>query len=83
MDIMDSITSKWLIKHLPGYCFGSDMNLYRLPFVSLNRAYSLRKIKLQNKNRYRVNRRWLSMQQVKERIYLNPEIEVIKNNNPF
>jgi hypothetical protein len=78
---MQEITSKWLIKNLAGYCFGSDMNLYRLPFVSLNRSYALRKIKLQNKNRYRVNRRWLSMQQIKERIYLNPEIQVIKNNN--
>jgi hypothetical protein len=78
---MQEITSKWLIKHLPGYCFGSDMNLYRLPFVSLNRAYALRKIKLQNKNRYRIKKKWLSMQQIKERIYLNPKIEVIKSNN--
>ena len=79
------ISSKWLIRGFPDYCFGSDKELYRFPFNSGKNNYSLRKIKRQPHNRWLINGKFWSEKQLSDKIYLNPNPEIIiKNTNmPF
>jgi hypothetical protein len=80
-----AIFSKWLIKGLDGFFFGSDKELYRLPFKSGRNHFGLRKLKKQDKNRWKVNSVWWSEKQLKDKIYLNPNPKMIIKNeeNPF
>lgn len=79
------IFSKWLIHGIEGFCFGSDKNLYRLPFKSGRNHFGLRCLKKQHKNRWKINGVWWSERQLADKIYLNPNPEVIVkiNNVPF
>ena len=74
---MNQVYSKWLIKGIEGFCFGSDHNLYRLPYESFNRWKALRLIKKQVHNRYKINGKWWSENQLRDKIYLNPDPEII------
>ena len=75
--LKSGIFSKWLIKGFPGYCFGSDKKLYKLPYESNHRYMGLREIKKQIPNRYKLNGKWWSKRQLKEKIYRNPNPEII------
>lgn len=66
------IFSKWLINGFTDYCFGSDKELYKLPFKSGKNNYGLRKIKKQYPNRWRIQGKWWSENQLQSKIYLNP-----------
>lgn len=81
----NGITSKWLIKGIDGFCFGSDKELYRLPFKSGRNYFGVRKLKKQTKNRWKINKKWWSERQLKSKIYLNPNPEflVVCNDMPF
>lgn len=82
----NGISSKWLIEGMEGYFFGSDLNLYKMPFESKGRHYGLRMIREQNKDRFKINGKWWSKRQLKSRIYLNPTPKImIKNESdcPF
>ena len=85
--VKSGIYSKWLIKGLEGFCFGSDKVFYKLPFSSGKNHYGLKAIKKQYPNRYRINqKKWISENQLKDRIYLNPNPELIienKSDCPF
>ena len=72
-----AIFSRWLIDGLEGYCFGSDKQLYRLPFRSGLNHYGLRKLKMQHPNRWKINGAWWSKRQLLRKIYPNPNPEVI------
>lgn len=74
------IFSKWLINGFPDYCFGSDKELYRLPFKSGRNYFGLRRLKKQPKNRWKINGKWWSEKQLKSKIYLNPNSELIVSN---
>jgi hypothetical protein len=80
-----SITSKWLIRGLEGYCFGSDKELYRLPFKSGRNHFGLRKLKKQYPYRWRINNQWWSQNQLADKIYLNPNPEILvgDKDSPF
>lgn len=71
------IVSKWLIQGIDGFCFGSDKELYRLPFKSSRNYFGLRKLKKQPKNRWKINGKWWSEKQLKSKIYLNPDPKII------
>jgi hypothetical protein len=79
------VLSKWLIKGIEGYCFGSDLEVYRMPFNSGRNNFGLRKLIKQHPNRWRINGVWWSQRQLKSKIYLNPEPEIIIDNEekPF
>jgi len=79
------IFSKWLISNIDGYVFGSDKEMYRLPFKSGRNYFGLRRLKMQKPNRYKISGKWWSKSQLKNRVYLNqnPEIIVYLNNMPF
>ena len=79
------IISKWRIKGFPDYCFGSDNELYRFPFKSGKNHYSLRQIKRQPHNRWLINGKFWSERQLADKIYLNPNPEIIVKNTdmPF
>ncbi len=82
----NGIFSKWLIKGIEGFCFGSDKNLYRLPFESGRNHFGIRKLKKQPKDRWKINGVWWSERQLKQKIYINPNPEVIiecLNDCPF
>ena len=71
------VFSKWLIKDIEGYCFGSDFEVYRMPFKSGKNNFGLRKLIKQYPNRWRINDAWWSQRQLKSKIYLNPNPEKI------
>jgi hypothetical protein len=73
----NGVFSKWLIKDINGYCFGSDKELYRIPFKSGRNHFGLRKIKKQHPNRWRINNQWYSERQLKSKLYLNPNPEIL------
>ena len=73
----NGIFSKWLITGFEEYCFGSDGNLYKLPYESFKRWKSLRLIKKQKHDRYKINGKWWSQKQLRDKIYLNPNPEQI------
>jgi len=73
----NGVFSKWLIKGFPGFCFGSDKKLYKLPYESNKRHLSLREIKQQHPNRYKLNGKWRSEKQLQGLIYLNPNPQII------
>lgn len=78
--------SKWRIKNIDGYVFGENKKLYKLPFKSNNKYYSLREIKKQPPNRYRINNEWWSEKQLRNKIYIdNNPIELYNDDNylPF
>ena len=81
----NGIFSKWLIKGIPNYCFGSDKEVYKLPFKSGRIYFGLRKLKKQYPNRWRINDEWWSESQLKDKIYLNPNPETLieSNDMPF
>ena len=82
----NGIVSKWLIHGIEGFCFGSDKNLYRLPFKSGRNNFGLRCLKKQPGNRWKINGFWYSERQLKSKIYLNPNPEVLiacKSDCPF
>lgn len=71
------IVSKWLIYGVEGFCFGSDKELYRLPFKSGRNHFGLRQLKKQPGNRWKINGIWYSERQLKSKIYLNPNPEIL------
>ena len=79
------IFSKWLITGFPDYCFGSDKELYRMPFKSGRNYFGLRRLKKQNPNRWKIDNKWWSQNQLEAKIYLNPNPEIIvkKQDMPF
>ena len=79
------IISKWLIKGFPGYCFGSDNELYRFPHKSGTNHYGLLKVKKQPHKRWLIHGKFWSQRQLKSKIYLNqnPEIIVKVEQMPF
>lgn len=80
------IISKWLIKGFPDYCFGSDKELYRFPHKSGRNNYGLLKVKKQPHNRWLIHGKFWSENQLADKIYLNPNPEVIissLNDCPF
>lgn len=82
------IISRWLIKGFQGYCFGSDKELYRLPYKSKNgrNHYGLLKVKKQVHNRWLIHGKMWSERQLADKIYLNPNPQVIiesLNDCPF
>ena len=81
----NGIYSKWLIKGIPNYCFGSDKEVYKLPFQSGRNYFGLRKLKKQYPNRWRINNEWWSETQLKDKIYLNPNPEILVHceDQPF
>lgn len=83
----NGITSKWLINGIEGFCIGSDKKLYKFPFQSGKNHYGLKQISEDKKHRrYRINGKWWSKKQLKSKIYLNPNPEVIiktLNDCPF
>jgi hypothetical protein len=81
----NGIYSKWLIKGIPNYCFGSDKEVYKLPFKSGRNYFGLRKLKKQHPNRWRINDEWWSERQLKDKIYLNPNPEILVHceDQPF
>jgi len=81
----EPIFSKWLIHGFPDYCIGSDKELYRLPFKSGRNYFGLRRLKMQNPNRYKISGKWWSKSQLKNRVYLNPNPEILieTNDMPF
>ena len=85
MNPIRPIFSKWIIEGLPGFVVGLDKELYRLPFKSGRNHFGLRKIKVQNPNKYKIDRRWWSKSQLKNKVYLNPSPEILIENTdmPF
>lgn len=81
----NGIFSKWLIIGFDGYCFGSDKELYRLSFRSGKNHFGIRKLKKQNPNRWKINGKWWSERQLKDKIILNrnPELIVSCIDMPF
>ncbi|HEY4756077.1 MAG TPA: hypothetical protein VIH28_08490 [Ignavibacteriaceae bacterium] len=71
------IISKWLIKGFPQYCFGSDNELYRFPYKTGKNYYSIRKVKKQVHNRWLIHGKFWSERQLKGKLYLNPDPEII------
>ena len=67
-----AIFSKWIIEGLPEFVFGSDGELYRLPFCSFPNFYGVRKLKIQSGKRWKLNGVWWSQRQLKNKIKLNP-----------
>lgn len=81
----NDIISKWLIRGFSEYCFGDDGELYRFPFKSGRNYYGLNKIKKQVHNRWLIHGKFWSEKQLKSKIYLNPnpEILIACNDMPF
>jgi hypothetical protein len=79
MDKNKTVFARCLIDGIEGYCFGSDKNLYRLPFSSGKNHYGLRKLKKQHPNRWKINGQWWSERQLLSKIYRNPEVQVLIN----
>jgi hypothetical protein len=79
------VLSRWLIKGIEGYCYGSDLELYRMPFKSGRNHFGLRKLKKQHPNRWLISGQWWSQGQLKSKIYLNhnPEIIIDNEEKPF
>lgn len=79
------IISKWFIRGFPEYCFGSDKELYRLPHKSGRNHYGLRKVKKQPHNRWLIHGKFWSENQLADKIYLNPEPQILVylNDTPF
>lgn len=71
------IFSKWLIRGVDGFVFGSDKELYRLPFKSGRNHFGLRKLKKQDPNRWKIKSKWWSKTQLEDKLYLNPNPEVL------
>lgn len=76
----NGISSKWLIKGFDGICIGSDKNFYKLPFKSGSNYYGIRKLKEQPGNRFKINGKWISKRQLKNKVYLNPNPEILIQN---
>lgn len=79
----NGIFSKWLIHGIEGFCFGSDKNLYRLPFKSGRNHFGLRCLKKQPKDRWKINGVWWSERQLQSKIYLNPNPELLIENKDY
>jgi hypothetical protein len=79
------IFSKWIIKGFEGYVFGSDKELYRLPFKSGRNYFGLRKLKMQDPYRWKIEGKWWSQRQLFDKIEINknPEILVKVEDMPF
>lgn len=79
------IFSKWIMKGFDDYVFGSDKELYRLPFKSGRNHFGLRKLKKQNPNRWKINGKWWSEKQLISKIELNPNPEILikSDEKPF
>jgi len=77
MKPIEPVFSKWIIEGIPGYVFGSDKGLYRLPFAVWPNHYGLRKLKKQPGNRWRINNDWWSERQLKRKLKKNPNPEII------
>ena len=71
------IFSKWLIRGIDGFVFGSDKELYRLPFKSGRNHFGLRKLKKQVPNRWKIKSKWWSKTQLEDKLYLNPNPEIL------
>lgn len=77
-----AIFSKWIIDGLPGFVFGSDKELYRLPFQSWPNHYGLRRIKKQSGNRWKLDSDWWSQRQLKRKLRINPNPEILIEPKP-
>ena len=52
------------IKGYEGYIYTEREELYRLPFTNKGRSYPLRKLRMQDKNRWYVNGKYLSKKMI-------------------
>lgn len=82
MNATETVFSKWIIDGIPGYVFGSDRELYRLPFASWPNHYGLRKLKKQPGKRWKINNDWWSERQLKRKLKKNPNPEVLIEPEP-
>jgi len=82
MKQIEPIFSKWIIEGIPGYVFGSDKELYRLPFATWPNHYRLRRIKKQPGRRWKILNEWWSERQLKRKIRLNPEPIILIEPKP-
>jgi len=80
---MRPVSSRWIIEGISGYVFGSDKELYRLPFSSFPNNYGLRKLKKQPGNRWRINNNWWSERQLRRKLKKNPSPEIIINPQKY
>lgn len=80
--------TKWIIdiKGMQDYRFAENGDLYRMPFTDANKkSRSVRKIKMQSKNRWVINGVWWSKTQLRPHLELDKKpIEITKINDlPF
>ena len=73
----ETVYSKWVIKGLDGFVFGSDKEVYRLPFNSGRNYYGLRKIARQKGKRWKLDSVWWSERQLENKISLNSTPQVL------
>lgn len=83
MEANKAIYSKWIIDGLPDYVFGSDCQLYRFPFKSGRNHFGLRKIKKQAGNRWKVRNSWWPERQLKSKIRINENPEILISENEY
>ena len=77
MESTKSIFSKWIIEGLEGFVFGSNKELYRLPFVSHPNNYGLRRITKQKGGRWKLDGVWWSQKQLKPKLKINPQPAIL------
>lgn len=73
----NGIVSKWIIEGVPDFVVGSDREIYRLPFQSGRNHFGLRHIKKQKGNRWKLDSIWWSERQLRPKLKLNPEPEIL------
>ena len=64
--------SKWRIRGIDNYIFGEDKKLYKMSYVDkAGNIQATKEVKKQYPNRYKVNGRWLSERQMKNRLEID------------
>lgn len=76
------VFSKWIIEGMKDYVFGSDGELYRLPFTTWPNHYGLRRIKIQKGNRWRIGDQWWSQRQLRHKVKINPNPQILIQAKP-
>jgi len=77
--------TKWIIEGIDDHVIAEDGVLYKKPFMRNKKMYDWREIKKQTPNRYRINGRWWSERQLRPKLKLDPNPELIfkSKNLPF
>ena len=69
--------TKWKIKGIDNFRFGEDKNLYKLPYNSNKRYYGFRLIKMQYGERWKIDGKWWSKRQLKDKLIKDDEPLII------